>query len=184
VGIARLGRYLLRAPVAVERRPLDAGTGEVLYRPRHATGSGLGAAVASFAPADFLALLQQHVPEPRLHQVRYYGYYSNVARARRAAAEGGPVPPVVPGDGVLPADPAEGPTSAAERRRRLWAQLLRRVYEVDPLTCRECGGPMRILAFIQEPATIRKILAHLERQGRDPSRAPPKRIPTPTRAAS
>jgi len=186
VGIERLGRYLLRAPVAVERMQLDAGTGEVLYRPRHATGSGLGAAVASFAPADFLALLLQHVPEPRLHQVRYYGHYSNVARARRAAAEGGPVPPVVPGDGVLPADPAEGPTSAAERRRRrrLWAQLLRRVYEVDPLTCRECGGPTRILAFIQEPAAIRKILAHLVRQVRHPSRAPPERSPAPTRAAS
>ncbi|NHZ73475.1 MAG: hypothetical protein GWP16_03285 [Nitrospirae bacterium] len=27
----------------------------------------------------------QHVPEPRLHQVRYYGYYSNVARALLAA---------------------------------------------------------------------------------------------------
>lgn len=89
-------------------------------------------------------------------------------------------------NGVLPADSAEDPTSRAQRRRRrrLWAQLLRRVYEVDPLTCRECGGPMRILAFIQEPAAIRKILAHLERQGRHPSRAPPERIPAPTRAAS
>jgi hypothetical protein len=55
---------------------------------------------------------------------------------------------------------------------------------VDPLTCRQCGGHMRILAFIQEPAAIRKILAHLDCQRRHPSRAPPEQIPAPTRAAS
>ena len=37
----------------------------------------------TFKRNDFLARLLQHVPEPRLHQVRYYGYYSSVARARR-----------------------------------------------------------------------------------------------------
>jgi predicted permease len=31
------------------------------------------------------------------------------------------------------------------------ARLIRRVYEVDPLLCQECGGTMRILAFILEP---------------------------------
>lgn len=49
------------------RRPLaDAKSGD-LYRSRHASGP---AAVERFAPADFLALALQHVPEPRLHQVR------------------------------------------------------------------------------------------------------------------
>jgi hypothetical protein len=45
---------------------------------------------------------------------------------------------------------------------------------------------MRIVAFIQEPAVIRKILAHLERHGghRYPSRDPPVNLTTPTRAAS
>ncbi len=33
-------------------------------------------------PVDFLARLLMHVPEPRLHTIRYYGRYSNVARAR------------------------------------------------------------------------------------------------------
>ena len=137
---------------------LDAGRGEVLYRPRQARGSGPRPAVESFAAADFLALLLQHVPEPRLHQVRYYGHYSNVARARRAAAQdadasgsGGTAPP---------------------------AQ-----HEVDPLTCRQCGGQMRILAFIQEPGAIRKILAHLQRQGSHPSRAPPEAAAARARAA-
>lgn len=92
---------------------------------------------AGVGPEEFLARLLQHIPEPRRHQVRYYGRYSNVARARRAVTAAGAA--------VLPA--SEGPSSsaiaadaepdAAERRRmrRLWARLLRRVYEVDPLTC-------------------------------------------------
>ncbi|MDQ2915370.1 MAG: transposase, partial [Chloroflexota bacterium] len=82
--IERLGRYLLRSPVAVDRMQLDAPSAEVLYRPRHAS---VPDAVERFAAADLLALVLQHVPAPRLHQVRYYGRYSNAARARRAAAE-------------------------------------------------------------------------------------------------
>jgi len=76
-------------------------------------------------------------------------------------------------------------TSAAQRRRRYrqWAQLLRRrVYALDPLTCRECGGPLRILAFIQPRRS--EVLAHLERRDRHPLQAPPERIPAPTRVAS
>ncbi|HEV8628990.1 MAG TPA: transposase, partial [Thermoanaerobaculia bacterium] len=191
-GIERLGRYLLRSPVAVERMQLDAPSAEVLYRPRHVSGPG---AAERFAAADFLALALQHVPEPRLHQVRYYGRYSNAARARRAAAEkgvaaGGSVAPSsTSGPVTRPADPAADATETDEtaqrrRQRRLWAQLLRRVYEVDPLTCRHCGSPMRVVAFIQEPAAIRKILAYLEghSEHRYPSRDPPVSVATTTRA--
>jgi hypothetical protein len=189
--IERLGRYLLRSPVAVERMQRDAASAEVLYRPRHVSGPG---AVERFAAADFLALALQHVPAPRLHQVRYYGRYSNAARARPAAAQEhvAETDSLAPSNtsGRAPADPADDTaadeTAQRRRQRRLWAQLLRRVYEVDPLTCRHCGSPMRVVAFIQEPAVIRKILAHLEHHGghRYPSRDPPVNLTAPTRAAS
>jgi hypothetical protein len=26
-----------------------------------------------------------------------------------------------------------------------WAEMIREVYEVDPMPCPECGGPMRIM---------------------------------------
>lgn len=45
--------------------------------------------------------------------------------------------------------------------RRSWARLLRQVYEVDPLLCARCGGTMKILAVIEQPAVVRQILAHL-----------------------
>jgi hypothetical protein len=42
-----------------------------------------------------------------------------------------------------------------------WAQRLKRVFNIDIETCSECGGDMRIIASIEDPVVIRKILAHL-----------------------
>ena len=41
-------------------------------------------------------------------------------------------------------------TSSARAARRSWARLIKKIYEVDPLLCPECGGDMRIIAFIEE----------------------------------
>ncbi len=43
-----------------------------------------------------------------------------------------------------------------------WAEMIRKVYEVDPLLCPSCGGQMRIISFIEEPKTIDRIIRHLE----------------------
>lgn len=56
--------------------------------------------------------------------------------------------------------------------RRRWAQLIRRINEVDPLICPRCGATMRIIAFITEPTVIKKILRHLTATGVD-TRSPP-----------
>ena len=51
--------------------------------------------------------------------------------------------------------------------------LIKRVYEVDALACPQCGGRMKVVAFIEPPQTdvIEKILRHCG-LWRD-SRAPP-----------
>ena len=46
------------------------------------------------------------------------------------------------------------PVPLREARRR-WAELLRRIFEVEPLDCPRCGQTMRIVAFITEPRAIR-----------------------------
>ena len=51
---------------------------------------------------------------------------------------------------------------------------------VDIETCRRCGGRLRVIASIEEPAVIERILEHLggETESVDPahpSRAPPER---------
>ena len=63
--------------------------------------------------------------------------------------------------------------------RKRWAELIHRVYEVDPLTCPRCGAAMHIVSVITEPHVTRRILDHLANTA-DPSRAPP-RVETASR---
>jgi hypothetical protein len=62
---------------------------------------------------------------------------------------------------------------------RAWAALISKIYAVNPLNCPQCGGTMRIIAFIQrdEPA-VRAILKHLK-LWEYPRRAPPKKVSLP-----
>ena len=75
---------------------------------------------------------------------------------------------------ALPSQPAQ--TSYNLRR---WAELLRRIYEVDPLTCPQCAGPMRIVAFITARAVIDRILTHLAHRATHPATRPAARGPPP-----
>lgn len=63
-----------------------------------------------------------------------------------------------------------------------WAQRLKRVFGIDIEACPACGGAMRIIASLEDPDVIEKILAHLDAKGaeceairRPPSRGPPQR---------
>ena len=62
------------------------------------------------------------------------------------------------------------PPSAPARIR--WAQLLKRVFDIDIEHCSHCGGPLTIIAAILDPAAIAKILSHLGLPIRAPPRAP------------
>ena len=66
---------------------------------------------------------------------------------------------------------------------RAWARLIKQVYEVDPLVCARCGGPMRIIAFIEQPEVIEQILAHLGLWPA-PAHSPPAGVPVATLAAT
>jgi len=65
-----------------------------------------------------------------------------------------------------------------------WAQRLKRVFSIEIDTCARCGGKLRVIASIEEPQIIAKILAHLERTAPDQhqaelplgARAPPQQI--------
>jgi hypothetical protein len=143
----------------------------VLYR-RKAPGR-FGGSQATFDAMDCLARLLMHIPQPQLHTVRYYGEYSSVARARRRAEADA----VETARSVRASGRADLPSTPERRRlRRAWAQMIRRIYEVDPLTCR-CGAQMRILSFILDPRVVTKILRHIAEhsaeRGTARERAPP-----------
>jgi len=43
-----------------------------------------------------------------------------------------------------------------------WAEMVRKVYEVDPLICPSCGGQMKVISFIEDPKAIDRIIGHLK----------------------
>jgi hypothetical protein len=112
-----------------------------------------------------------HIPDPHRHLIRYYGVYSSVVRARhRRVTSARPAGQQLATAPPLPTATPTDPDLAALRRR--WAELLRRIYEVDPLVCPRCHGPMRIIALITEPRVIHNILRHLTTQAAH-ERSPP-----------
>jgi len=52
-----------------------------------------------------------------------------------------------------------------------WARLLKRVFDIDIERC-ECGGQLKIVAAIEEPVVIVRILTHLGLPAHAPPRAP------------
>ena len=59
----------------------------------------------------------------------------------------------------------------------VWAQLIRRVYKVDPLVCPKCHSEMRIIAFIIDHDVVDAILRHLAKAGARSPRGPPSAAP-------
>ena len=64
-----------------------------------------------------------------------------------------------------------------------WAQRLKRVFGIDIETCPICGGAVRIIACIEDPVVIEKILTHLDAKGTaaEATRRPLCRAPPQTR---
>ena len=115
---------------------------------RSARAPATGATQLALDPLELIHRLAQQIPDPGQHLVRYYGAYSNRARGQRRKAESR-----LEGNGSGEAEePIPPPPERAALRRR-WANLIRRVYEVDPLVCPRCGSEMRIVSFITEPPT-------------------------------
>ena len=98
--------------------------------------------------------------------------YSNVSRGKRrkAVAENGDFESFGTG---LDSRAARAEARDARTMRRSWAQLIKRIYEVDPLVCPSCGSEMKVIAFITEHDVIDVILRHLERRAGQEARGPP-----------
>ena len=126
-----------------------------------------------FSPCDFIAAITQHIPDKSFQLVRYYGWYSNKMRGQRdkhatedAAAAGRAVQII----DVSEHKPRRIPS-------KKWRELIKKVWEADPLLCPKCQKEMRIVSLINERDVIERILRHLGlwEQGVRvlPARAPP-----------
>ena len=165
LGMLQLARYAARAPVALDRLHYDVGKKRVRLVSDKPEGPTAG--THDYDPLEFLALLLAHVPDRFEILVRYAGAYSvrRRARWRKLGILGASRLQALPPDPNRDAIP---PWPALRALRRRWAELLRRIFEVDPLRCRRCGAAMGIVAFVLDPEVTTAILRHLRRHGRDP----------------
>jgi hypothetical protein len=128
-------------------------------------------------PLDFIARLAALVPKPRVNLTRYHGMFAPNSAHRAQVTKGGR------GKGARgQAAAATDHRTPAERRAAMtWAQRLKRVFGIDIQTCSVCGGAMRIIACIEDPVVIEKILTHLDAKAAaaQAARPPPSRAPPP-----
>ena len=162
-----LVRYMMRSPVSLAGLRFSPGAKEFVYTRKGGHDPAEPEEGERIDADEFVARVQVQIPDPRRHLVRYYGAYSNRARGQRRKAEDR-----LEGNGSGEAgEPVlSSPERAALRRR--WANLIRRVYEVDPLVCPRCGAEMRVIGFITEPSLLKRILDHIRKRDRV-SRPPP-----------
>jgi len=91
----------------------------------------------------------------------------------------GPVTPARRGRGNQARVADEPPTPAQRRASMTWAQRLKRVFNIDIETCRECGGAVKVIACIEDSVVIQRILNNLKEKGeyQDVFRLPESRGP-------
>jgi hypothetical protein len=158
--------------VSQARLSLTAG-GLVRYRLKRPYSEGTTHVL--FEPLDFLARLAALVPKPRVKLIRYHGVFAPNSAHRARVTKAGR------GKGAsAQAAPETDRNSRAERRASMtWAQRLKRVFGIDIQTCPACGGAPRIIACIEDPVVIEKILAHLDAKAAaaQAARPPPCRGP-------
>ncbi len=157
--LERLCRYVTRPALANERLKRD-GAGDVVLQLKSAWRDGT--THLKMSPLEFMQRLAALVPRPRLHLIRFHGVLAPNAGLRAAVVPG---PPEKPGDDAAH-DAHEAPA------RMSWARLLRRVFGIDLEHCPQCGGELKIIAAIEEPAVIVRILTHLGLPARAPPRSP------------
>lgn len=90
-------------------------------------------------------------PDKGQVMIRYFGLYANAHRGKVRKSE------KVAGKLLII---IEEECPRIPRRGR--AEMIRKVYEVDPLVCSKCGGTMKVVAFITAYPVVDKIINHLK----------------------
>ena len=141
----RVGKYMVRPIFALERLAFLDLEGKVGYR--HGPD---GAELERMDYLELIARVTSHIPDKGQVMVRYYRLYANAHRGKVRKANRVP---------VLLGMIEEEPKPITSKG---WAEMIRKVYEVDPMICPRCGGRMKVVAFLTEPEVVDRIIRHLE----------------------
>ena len=155
--VERLCRYIARPAIATGPLSLTS-QGQVRYTLKTPYRDGTTHVV--FEPLDFIARLAALVPGPRAHLTRDHGVFAPHSRWRAEVTT------------------TDLRTPAERHRAMTWAQRLKRVSGIEIESCEQCGGKVRVIASLEDPAVIGQILGHLASRelpagSRPPSRGPP-----------
>ena len=153
--VERLCRYIARPAVSLPRlERLSDGT--ICYELKTPYKNGTTHVV--FEPLDFIARLAALVPKPRVHLTRFHGVFAPNSKFRTEVTRESKTKN---NQSAAVAVQEEG----EERRSKMsWAMRLKRVFNIDVTVCRHCQGHVRIIACIEEPRVIHKILAYMNEQ--------------------
>lgn len=178
-GIENLSQYIIRNSFSLEKLKYAKGDSSVIYRSKMTHGKNKKN-FHVFSPLEFIAAITQHIPEPYFQLTRMYCWYSNIMRGDRKKQK------------EREKEKSAGEKETVEnskiidvrdyRPKRIpqlmWRECIKKVWEVDPLTCPNCTGEMRIISFIYKKTVIKKILTHLHIfEEKKNQRAPPKAAP-------
>ena len=136
---------MIRPLLSLERLSLDEREARVGYR--------YGKEAKDLERMDyleFIARITSHIPDKGQVTVRYFGLYANAHRGKLRKASLGPFPLRIVEE-ELRRLPAKG-----------WAEMIRKVYEVDPMVCPQCGGTIKVIAFLTDYAVVDRIIYHLK----------------------
>jgi len=152
--LERLCRYITRPPVSTKRLSMTRN-GRVRYKLKTPWRNGTTHII--FEPLDFISRLVSLIPKPRVNLTRFHGVFAPNSKYRAL------VTPARRGKNKKSHPAEEGDQSPAEKRAAMtWAKRLKRVFNIEIETCGECGDDVRIIASIEDPVVIQKVLAHLE----------------------
>ncbi len=124
-------------------------------------------------PLELIDRLAALIPPPHTHRHRYHGVLAPNATLRAAVT-------------ALAREASNGAQQQTEKKdtkdaveavwrspaRYLWAMLLARIYASAPLACPQCGANMRIVAFVTDGISVRRILEHIGEPAHPPPVAP------------
>jgi len=188
--LERLCRYISRPAISEKRlsitpngniryqlkTPYRDGTTHVIFEPLDFTALAHPCARGISASLHVIARLAALVPKPRVNLTRFHGVFAPNSKYRAL------VTPAKRGKGNKSEahNETEERTPIERHAAMTWAQRLKRVFNIDIETCGECGGAVKVIACIEDPVVIKKILAHLkEKTSPEPTnllpsvRAPP-----------
>ncbi len=141
----RVGKYMIRPLLSLERLSFDEKEGKVRYQ------YGKEAKETEHMDyLEFIARVTSHIPDKGQVTLRYYGLYANAHRGKVKKTSLVPVALGMMEEEIRPI-PAKG-----------WAEMIRKVYEIDPMLCPQCGGRMKVIAFLTDYGVVDRIINHLK----------------------